>query len=212
MLRNTTRNRRPSAETYLIILALSLLSTACDNPDSGGVSKSKALPNLEFHKPESLNLAISRLREIHDAIVDQGPLPEPREFEVLEVVHGEGVGAHSHYYLAGQDRQDHHHEDMKEEEKTHRVQVDVFTEFEDIVTWLPRIAAATDGMNEGTFKTVSNVSAELSKLTRKLSQDRLDEKDGRQNFRDSTNLQSLIKKLETLVDDANDAPTSEASS
>ena len=100
---------------------------------------------------------------------------------------------------------------MKEEEKTHQVKVDVFTEFQDIATWLPRIAAATDGMDEGKFKTVSGVSTELSKLTRTLTQDKSDETNCRQNFRNNQHLKTLIDQLKSLAKDAKDS-TKEASS
>ncbi|MDG2181371.1 MAG: hypothetical protein P8L78_06750 [Mariniblastus sp.] len=149
--------------------------TGVDQP--GAESKTarvKKLPKMKFHRPDSFPTAIARLGEIHQVIISDSPLPEPKMFQVVEVIHGSGPGAHSHYHLASAPVDHSHghsddHADEKSNEKNHEVNVDVITEMADIVKWLPDIAADTD-MNKDSWSSVKTESESLhSKLDEALS-------------------------------------------
>ncbi len=123
------------------------------NGDAGQKSGS-GLPNERFHRPAKLEVALPRLRQLHDAIVAEGELPAPIVIKVAELVHGTGASAHSHFHLAGE--YDGHHEEG-EEEKIHQYEVDAIQELEDIVGWLPRIAGSSD-LKEKQWKRLKELS------------------------------------------------------
>ena len=189
----------------LVIIALvGLPITGCNNSSSVSSenNKSTELPKFDFHKPKTLSLAVNRMRQLHDAITSNEQLPAPVKYGVREVIHGEGANAHSHYYHADAERKemdDHGHEPMKEEEKSHQIEIDVFTEFHDIARWLPKIAAATDGVEAETFNSVSNVATELLELSKESMQADSNESERRKSFRASTELNGLIEKLESAL-------------
>ena len=177
-----------------MLLTLGCLSS---NVPEANSAKAGSLPKLNFHRPKTLQVAVQRLRFIHDAVVSKQPLPDPLEFDVLEVIHGTGASAHSHYYLAGAEQEDDGHAGMDAEEKHHLLKVDVFTEFQDIINWLPKIAAATNEIDEQTWKAVKNMAAELANESRELGKS-ADVEVTRQAFRDrSESINEWIKELET---------------
>lgn len=117
------------------------------------------LPKLTFHRPKDFTTAVSRLVEISELIRSEEALPAAKKFKVLEVVHGTGSAAHSHYYLAdSEERDDHGHETSAE--KMHDLEVDLFTELDDIVRWLPGIAGDGD-MDKTTWDKVNELSTSL---------------------------------------------------
>ena len=159
----------------LVTISVALLVTCCFvlslgcGPQPGNAASAKktemadakgGLPNNRFHRPKQLGPAVARLRELHEAIVAEGPLPEPIKVKVIELIHGSGPSAHSHYHLA--DDKDHgtHHEEG-EKEKVHEYTVDAISELNDIVGWLPRIAGSSD-LNENEWNGLKKLSDEFS--------------------------------------------------
>ncbi|QEG23952.1 hypothetical protein [Mariniblastus fucicola] len=156
-----------------LLIAAAFLFVGCGE-EVAVEQAAKPLPKLDFHKPESFEAAVARIREIHNAIVSEEALPAPITYTVVEVSHAHGDGnPHVHYHLAetedhsheghdheghdheghdheghdhdGHDHGDHDHRDpFKAEPPRHKVSVDLFTELEDIVRWLPAIASDGD--------------------------------------------------------------------
>ena len=93
-----------------MIFSLTFLVVGCGK-EVAVDAKSKALPKLDFHKPESFDAAIVRVREIHDAIVSSESLPKPISYTVLEVSHShDGGNPHVHYHLDESGDHDHDHD------------------------------------------------------------------------------------------------------
>lgn len=120
-------------------------STGCNKPAGETTPAAKSLPKQYFHCPDEFEPSVKRLREIHDAVTSSNPLPEPITLKVVEIIHGEGAGAHSHYYPAGKVEDDGHHGDeLTTDEKMHELEIDAFTELRDIAWVLPNVAADSD--------------------------------------------------------------------
>ena len=158
----------PFAISFLALSALLLASvslTGCNGTDLSAANSSetgtKKLPKLYLHCPKEFGASITRMREIHGAISSEDALPEPIVCKVVEVVHGQGAGAHSHYHLAGQ-KNEHDHEESSDE-KTHDILVDIFTEFRDIASVLPKVASDSD-MDESSWNAVKKASGEIVDL------------------------------------------------
>lgn len=196
-----------SPRLVLVLFALfGVLQIGCDSTQSRhGTVKTNgesSLPKLKFHQPESYSDAVSRLREIQSAILSDGPLPVPLEFKVLEVIHGEGAGAHSHYHLESEQGEEgdhdhaHGHEGMASSEKYHDVEVDIFTEFVDIVRWLSFIAADGD-MPESAWNQVNSVSVEFEQcLKTALNGDYTDEEKRNEIKKKREEIEGYIQQLE----------------
>ncbi len=199
------RNRKTTRQYLVFGALLSCFVVGCAKSELDGFegSNNSGLPKLDFHKPKTLADAVGRLRIIHDAVNSDQAMPKPKKFKVLEVIHGTGASAHSHYYLAGSDSQSHDdHDDHGGEvnEKHHEIVVDTFAEFQDIANWLPKIAAATDDINSQTWAEVNKVGAGLTQLTTKVIGDEKDPQAVRDSFRAETKtIGGLIEKLETIV-------------
>ena len=131
--------------------------TATEHPDP--IAHEERLPKQKFHRPKTVALAASRMRELHQHLLSDELLAAPKIFKVVEVVHGTGAAAHSHYHLEGKDETGRHHED-DEKVVRHDYEVDVFVEQLDIARWLPRIAGDSD-LSESDWSTVSEVSDKL---------------------------------------------------
>ena len=154
----------------VIVSTMSLVSVGC-NTDASGVAASssenagpKKIPAFTFHKPKELSTAISRIRELHDAITGNDPLPAPIEYQVKEIVHGEGESGHSHYFLHEGEETDESAADdgdMTTGEKIHSVSVDPIEEQKDLIRWLPKIASAGD-MPESQWAQVNEISKEMT--------------------------------------------------
>jgi len=136
------------AAVFAIILTSCLaLGSGCD---SGSASQTApkdgqakgGLPNFQFHQPKKLEVALTRIRELHDAMLAEAPLPDPSVFKVVELIHGTGSAAHSHYHLADESYDGHREEDEKQ--KVHDYKVDAVQELTDLIGWLPRIAGKSD--------------------------------------------------------------------
>ena len=143
-----------------------------DDNDSGDASSRNGLPKLDFHRPDDLASAHKRMSEIHEILTGDQEIPAPRKIKVVEVIHGEGASAHSHYYRVTKSEagdgetpkfSDHEHEGEKSEQKQHEIEIDIFTEVYDIARWLPSIAADGDTA-EGPWKQIKEASSELEKI------------------------------------------------
>lgn len=173
-------------------------STSTSNGDS---STTKKLPKLRFHQPRTFDLAVKRVREIFEFAISDEPMPAPKTFRVLEVVHGTGAAGHSHYYLAknGEEPQepedDHGH--VTTDKKIHEVNVDVATEMIDIFRWLPEIAATGD-MGESDWKSAKKHANEVKDLIEAAAKSN-DDTTWRNSIKDNRDqIESAVKKLETL--------------
>ena len=151
----------------MVACAIPLMFIGCQRAGttaSEDVEKRKT-PSFTFHKPKEFGVAVSRMRELHEAILSNDALPAPIEYQVKEVVHGEGPSGHSHYYL---------HDPENESEQTvaddgHEttgenildVSVGPIVEQKDIMRWLPKIASAGD-MPESQWSIVNEISKEMA--------------------------------------------------
>ena len=132
--------------------------------DGSSAASKKKLPKMAFHRPETGGQAVTRLKELVEAITAEGSLPAPIEYKVREVIHGTGATAHSHYYLHKEGQQpeddDHGHGDIESSEVLHDVQVDALTEFYDISRWLPKTAALAS-LEKQKWDAVNGISKEM---------------------------------------------------
>ncbi len=133
----------------------------------------QTLPKLKFHRPKTARLATIRMRQIHNVLNSETETPDPIQFSVVEVIHGEGGDSHSHFYLESKwnPEFDDDHGGMKTTVKTHQYRVDIFTELLDIVAWMPNIAAASN-MTEEEWNAVISACNSIEKIIgRKLNKD-----------------------------------------
>lgn len=147
------------------VLSLGLgLALGCVDQSSTGVASKKKLPKMAFHRPETGGQAVTRLKELVEAITSEGSLPDPIEYSVREVIHGTGASGHSHYYLIKEGQEpvddDHGHGDIESSEVRHEVQVDALTELYDIARWLPKTAALAS-LEKKQWDAVNGVSKEM---------------------------------------------------
>lgn len=194
---------------WLVVFTLSCAALAlpgCSNPAATGPEGDSAkpkLPKMKFHRPKTAELAVKRLRELHTAIDSDLDMPQPTSFSVLEIIHGEGKSAHSHFYLESRykpEDEDHHHEGMKTSKKVHQVQIDALTEMKDIVSWLPNIAAGAN-LAEAKWNEVNSESKSMEDLFEKqiTPAGSLDLK--RQAYRkNAKTIQDCIARLETAIE------------
>ena len=156
-----------------MIVGLSFFICGCDAPmgaDGGTDVVEKKLPKMQFHKPKSFAAAVSRLDEIHKAVMSESDLPAPKKFKVVEIIHGTGASAHSHYHLAKEETPDFSHEEVHESsEKTHEVEVDIITEMSDLVLWLPKIAGDGDMEKESWEKVRSEAKTLWDEVNKQLT-------------------------------------------
>ncbi len=187
---------------FVAVFSVVALMAGCNQADAtkpsteSKTARVKKLPKMKFHRPESFPVAVARLGEIHEVIISDSPLPEPKVFQVVEVIHGSGAGAHSHYHLASNPTDHghgHDHADEDSNEKKHEVKVDVITEMTDIVKWMPDIAGDTD-MDKDLWSSVKTGSGDLQS---QLS-DALSKANGQQEQRKA--IQAMANKLLTFTE------------
>ena len=159
-MKYVTRNEFGSLLIAMGMLAICLLASGCTNDVDSDQAVSEKLPKLYLHCPKSFPPSVERMREVYDSIFSSDALPKPITIRVVEIVHGEGAAAHSHYHLAEQKPDDPHLHEESADEKTHDVQIDVFTEFRDLAYKLPKVAADGD-MQEADWLAVKNASEQL---------------------------------------------------
>ncbi len=190
----------------LFVMSIGLLASGCQDSystESASNASPPPLPKMTFHKPKTFFAAVNRLDEIHNTLNGSDQVLAPRKFKILEVIHGTGASAHSHYYLheeemGDHDHDDHDHEDMESKELVHDVSIDIFTEFVDVANWLPEIAA--DGeMDKNDWEQTKQWSEELErKLRDVISSDQTDVQN-RESFRNvAKETGDLIAKLKEI--------------
>jgi len=155
------------------VTSMTMVLPGCGSPKDQMVSIADQLKarqrGLKFHRPKSLDEATTRLSEIHESVNGDGDLPAMRKFDYVEVIHGKGASAHSHYYSADsfdsamEHDEEGHEEEEQETIERHTAEVDFRTEFADIVRWLPDIAAASD-LGKADWQSVSDASKKLTQL------------------------------------------------
>ena len=157
-----------------LVIFVSLVA-GCDSNRTENVNQksySSGIPKLDCHKPESLAVAIARLDELFQSIEIDQPLPEDLTYTVVKVTHGTGASAHSHFHQIEEGKEiptsDHDDHGGNSEESRHEVSVDVFTEFEDIVRWLPAIAADSE-ITRDDWKVANQFSLDLQTTLRPVS-------------------------------------------
>lgn len=204
------------AITILLLIAAGGMLTGCDadrqQASSGQLKPSSSHvdshPKLSFHQPDSFPAAIQRLLQIHKSLVGDGDFPEPVSFDYVEVIHGEGASGHSHFYAAdeydpNQDGHDdgfpgEHHEEHETVEH-HSTTVDLRTELNDLVGWLPEIAAESD-FKEADWNSVKTIAGRLTEII-----DAMDPKSSDASFRESwikesESVDDMLGKLQELSD------------
>ena len=181
----------------LAIIPVTFLS--CDKPTvettASNAESVRPLPAsaIRFHKPKELKTAVSRMRELHDAITSSEPLPEPIEYQIKEVVHGTGASGHSHYYLRDHESsssepehdetEDHDHDHETSDEKIHDVKVDAFVELKDLAKWLPKIASDSN-MAESEWSKVNDISKQMTPMLSEIVKQSTDNDKRRASYRD----------------------------
>lgn len=215
-------NQRPSL-VAAIIVCMSFLFVGC-NEKAAVAPKSKPLPKLDFHKPESFDAAVKRLREIHTAILSDEALPSDISYRVVAVSHSHGEGnAHVHYHLDESDGHvhdencnhdhgddDHEHRDPfgETDPNKHTVFVDVFTELKDIARWLPDIGSDGD-LPQGEWKQAKTLSEEMTNHLFAIAGSGMPSVHRTNYQSDPTIMEKCIGKLESLVPPATDQTPSE---
>ena len=125
------------------------------------------------HKPADYKAAVNRLLIIHELMIIDAPLPPPKHFHGDDDDHDHG---HSH---------SDHDDDI--------VEVGIFQELDDIVRWLPTIAADSDLPKEPWDRINDNIK-QLSKLTKTDGQN--DEEKRGQYRKNAKQIASVLSKLE----------------
>ena len=175
-------------------LTLSGCKDPTTKPDS---TTAKKLPKLYLHCPDEFKPSVKRLREIYDAITSSDPMPAPIVSKVVEIIHGEGAEAHSHYYKVGQDRGDHREE--TEKERIHEIEVDAFTEFRDVAWILPNLAADSD-MNEKDWLIVKKAAwGMVEVLDDAISNDQSTEEKRAAYNKNKEAISTDLQKLESII-------------
>ena len=205
----TYYTKRHFIATAALVCMTSLMFVGCDSGNTSAANKpeqieKKSERTFTFHKPEQYNTAISRIRELHDAISGGDPLPSPIEYQVQEIVHGTGSGAHSHFYIYDPTATEEH--DFGEEEDHEQtgesiidVKVDPMVELKDVVRWLPKIASGGD-MNESDWVQVNDISKEWTPALVAILENAADEEEFRVSYRaEVDSFASHLSTLEKLV-------------
>ena len=127
------------------------------------------------HKPEGFKGAVNRLLVIHQSMVADAPLPEPRHFDNHD----------DHHH-------DHDHDDGHSDDHDDVVEVEIFQELEDIVRWLPTIAADSDLPKEP-WDRINGQIKTLAELTRLSGKD--DEQKRSSYVENAEKIQSVLNEL-----------------
>ena len=203
-------NFQKVSQTICSILLIGML-LGCQPDGRSGDSKSETNSTaprhgLKLHKPKNLATAVDRLVEINEALQSGEPFPSPLKIEYVEVIHGTGPGAHSHFYPASSydanaKTEDHDHHDLHEEEAVKRLvaEIPLQTELKDIVKWLPDIAAKSN-TSEAEWTTVSDVAKSFTKVIEGIASDASDA-DYRDAWKKQTKtIEPLLATLKTLTE------------
>lgn len=163
----------------------------------------------KLYKPKTFLAATQRLKQLHESLMADGDFPDPVKIEYVEVLHGQGASAHSHFYSAASyqanknghghdDHSDGHddhsdgHSESDERVKHHSVEVGLRAELADIIIWLPKIAAKSN-LSEADWNSVDSISSQLTKVIEEIGADASDA-----SFRESWKLKS--DEIRTALD------------
>lgn len=166
--------RRVPSCLFVVVLELCFAGCSRDPAINFSERHVQTLRKMKFHRPGNAKLATIRMRQIHNVLNSETETPDPIQFSVVEVIHGEGKNSHSHFYLESNwdPEFDDDHGGMKTEVKGHQHRVDIFTELLDIVAWMPNIAAASN-LTEEEWNTVTSACNSIEKLIgKKLNEDK----------------------------------------
>lgn len=205
---------------WFAVVGLSAISVICMgcgevSKEQSGKQEVKKIPKQKFHRPKTLAAAIIRLEGIHASLFSDEPIPEPKKFTVIEIIHGTGANAHSHFHLANPDgshdsNMDDHgdHEKMESKEVTHQIEVDVFTELSDVIRWLPRIAAK-ESLDEAAWLLVNQKVKSLESLSSELNAANLDSVKRAIFEKHANSIDELIQQLKWTTEKASEKVASE---
>lgn len=197
----------------ICLLAISALLIGCNGESTQsnstqGSSGSSSHPKL--YKPKTFTAAIQRLKGMHESLMADGEFPAPVTIEYVEVLHGEGASAHSHFYPAASyeahehdDEHDDDHSDRHSEEgetvKHHSMEVNLRTELTDVTTWLPKIAAKSN-LSETDWNSVDSISSQINKLISELGAG-IPDSEFRESWKlKSDEIETMLAKLQTICD------------
>lgn len=193
------RNQFSSLLIAAGMIASCLLVSGCTNDAGSDQAVANKLPKLYLHCPKSFPPTVERMREVYDSILSDDALPSPITVKVVEIVHGEGPAAHSHYHLAEQKPDDPHLDEEAADEKTHDVQIDLFTEFRDLAYKLPKVAADGD-MQEADWLAVKKTSEQFIEMFDSvISDDQSDEQMRTALQAKKNEFSSLLGDMEALL-------------
>jgi len=193
------------AVTCALLVGCNTASQPASSDQEKSSAKGKDMqPKLSLHKPKTFPNAITRLKQMHEALLEDGEFPAPTTVHYVEVIHGTGASGHSHYYSAadyeankGEGEEDHDHypgeHDHEEHEtvKQRSMEVDLRTELTDVVRWLPDIAAKSD-LNETAWNSVDSISGRLTEIINAIEADAADD-----SFRATWKLKS--KEIDSML-------------
>lgn len=156
----------------------------------------------KLYKPKTFTAATQRLKQIHESLIADGDFPDPVKVEYVEVVHGHGPSAHSHFYSAASYQANENgrghgeylngRSEAEESVKHHSMEVGLRTELADVIVWLPKIAAKSN-LSEADWKSVDSISSQLTKIVDEIGADLPDA-----SFRDAWKLKS--DEIKTALD------------
>ena len=212
--------RLATVPLFVLLISATMFCLGCG---SSGQEKQTAknterkLPKLKFHRPKTLTAAVERLTKIRNDLESSDQIPAPTKFTVIELIHGTGASAHSHYNLAkpsssdptaGEDHdhdheEDHddHHEDMESSEVIHEIEIDVFTELTDVLGWLPKIAAAAEVDETNWLKVNKSSKALQLTLSNGFTEAKSDSEKRDAFLGHSDEFSSLIQLLDSILAD-----------
>lgn len=191
------------------ITSMTMLLTGCGEPEKQMASIAAQLKEkqrgLKFHRPKTLDEAVQRLSEIHEAVNSDGDLPAVRKFDYVEVIHGEGESGHSHYYSADSfdsamehDEEEGHEDEEHEKVERHTAEVDFRTEFADVVRWLPEVAAASD-MSSSDWESVSDASKKMTQVLKSIPVSSTDSKLRESWKKNATEIETMLIALQSVL-------------
>lgn len=202
------RNEKCFLLSAMIVITMCFITIGCNTDASGvatgngsGEAGTKKVPSFTFHKPKELSTAISRVRELHDAITGNDPLPSPIEYQVKEIVHGEGESGHSHYFLHDEDTDESAADDgdVTTGENIHSVSIEPIEEQKDLIRWLPKIASAGD-MAEAQWTQVNDISKQMTPQLYAIIEASTDQDKQRDSYREhADSFSKQISALEELL-------------
>ena len=198
-----------SSLTISLLFVAVLLVGCSAEPRQANSNQGDSSSRPKLYKPKTFPVAIQRLKQIHESLMAEGEFPAPVTIEYVEVLHGQGASAHSHFYLAadfeanengeGHDGHAGRHKEDDERVKHHSMEVGLRTELVDIITWLPKIAAKSN-LNESNWNSVNSISSRLAKIIDEVGVDVSDD-----SFRESwksksDEIQPMLNELQTIND------------